>query len=205
MKKISHGTIAASLALAFCSAAMTTSFAMDPLCTRLKGATHVLTTIPFHLYMTETRSFTNPNMAKAAGQLGMGGTGQPEEISTVKDTYVMTDGKWVDMQTSFAAMESDKDTDEDTKKAMEGSTCKALPDEVMYGQPASVYVQSVPDLGIQTKLWISKTTNLPVRSDMTNDQGAMKVLTVSRYEYGGVQAPANAMTMKDMVKSRGGH
>lgn len=31
----------------------------------------------------------------------------------------------------------------------------------------------------------------------------MKQVTVARYEYSGVQAPANATTMKDMLKSRG--
>jgi hypothetical protein len=41
--------------------------------------------------------------------------------------------------------------------------------------------------------------------DMTNDQGAMKVLTVSRYEYSGVQAPANTITMQEMVKSSSAH
>jgi hypothetical protein len=75
---------------------------------------------------------------------------------------------------------------------------------VMYGQLASVYLRSTPALASEMKVWISKTTNLPIRTDMTNDQGAMKMLTVSRYEYAGVQAPARAMTMKDLVQSRGG-
>jgi len=193
----------ASLALAFCSAAMTPALAADPVCNQLKAATQVLRTKPFHLYMTETQSFSNAMMAKAAGQIGMGGTKQSEEISTGTDIYVMTGGQWIDMQTSFAAMEQDKDSDPDTQQALEESKCKALPDEVMYDQPSSVYLQSVPALGIETKLWISKTNHLPVRTDMTNDQGAMKMVTVSRYEYGGVQAPAHAMTMKDKVKSGG--
>jgi hypothetical protein len=204
MKKISCRTFGASLALACCTAAIAPALAMDPVCNQLKAATQVLRTMPFHTYMTETQSFTNPNMAKAAGQIGMGGTKQSEEISTGKNIYVMTDGKWIDMQTSFASMEQDKDSDPDTKKALEESKCKALPDEPMYGQPASVYLQSIPALGIETKLWISKSSTLPVRMDMTNDQGAMKMLMVSRYEYSGVQAPAHAMTMKDMVKSSGG-
>jgi hypothetical protein len=205
MNKISCRAFGASLTFAFCTAAVTPSFAMDPLCNQLKATAQALRTMPFHLYMTETQSFTNPNMAKAAGQIGMGGTKQSEEISTGKNIYVMSGGKWIDMQTSFATMEQDKDSDPDSKKAMEESKCKALPDEAMYGQSASVYLQSTPELGIETKLWISKTTKLPVRMDMTNDQGAMKMLTVSRYEYGAVQAPANAMTMKDWAKSSGGH
>ena len=177
---------------------------MDPVCNQVNAAAEMLRTKPFHMYMTETQSFSNPNMAKAAGQIGMGGTKQSEEISTGKNIYVMTRGKWIDMQTSFAAMEQDKDSDPETKKAMEESKCKALPDETMYGQAASVYLKSTPALGIETKLWISKITHLPVRTDITHNQGAMKLMTVARYEYSGVQAPANAKTMKDMLKSGGG-
>lgn len=204
MKNISCRTFGALLTLAFHAAVTAPALAADPVCKQLAAATQVLRTTPFHIYMTETQGFSNPNMARAAGQIGMGGTRESEEISTGKSIYVMTRGKWIDMQTSFAAMEQDKDSDPDTKKAMEESQCKALPDESMYGQPARVYLRSTPALGSEMKLWISKTTNLPIRVDMTNDQGAMKMLTVSRYEYGGVRAPAHAVTMKDMVQPGGG-
>lgn len=204
MKKKSCRAFGAWLTLAFCTAALTPALAMDPVCNQLNAAAQMLRTKPFHMYMTETQSFSNPNMAKAAGQIGMGGTRQSEEISTGTNIYVMTRGRWVDMQTSFAAMEQDKDSDPDTKKAMEDSKCKALPDETMYGQPTSVYLKSTPALGMETKLWISKITHLPVRTDITSNQGAMKQVTVARYEYSGAQAPANAQTMKDMVKSGGG-
>ena len=56
------------------------------------------------MFMTETQRVANPNMAKAADQIAMGGTKQSEEISTGKNIYVMSKGKWIDMQTSFAAM-----------------------------------------------------------------------------------------------------
>ncbi|HWG71520.1 MAG TPA: hypothetical protein VN692_19050 [Steroidobacteraceae bacterium] len=204
MEKNSYRAFGASLALACCTATVTPALAMDPVCNKLMAATQALTTKPFHMYTTKTRSFANPNMAKVAGQMGMGDTTQSEEVSTGKNIYVLTRGKWIDMQTSFAAMQQDKDSDPDTKKAMEQSKCKALPDETMYGQAAVVYLQSNPTLGIETKLWISKTTNLPVRTDITNKQGLMTQVSVARYEYSGVQAPANAMTMKDMVKSAGG-
>jgi hypothetical protein len=204
MKKISCLTYGALLALALYSAAITPAIATDPACNQIKAAMEVQRTRPLHIYMTETQSITNPNMARAAAQIGLGGTKHSEEISTGKNVYVMTDGKWIDMQTSFAAMEQDKDSDPDTKKAWEESRCKALPDEAMYGQSASVYLQTTPSQGIQMKIWISKSTNRPVRVDMTNDAGTMKILTVSRYEYSGVQAPAHVVTMEDMVKSRGG-
>jgi hypothetical protein len=203
MTKKSYPAFSTWLTLAVCTAAVTPALAMDPVCNQVNAGAEMLRTKPFHMYMTETQSFSNPNMAKAAGQIGMGGTKQSEEISTGKNIYVLTRGKWIDMQTSFAAMEQDKDSDPETKKAVEDSKCKALPDETMYGQAASVYLKSTPGLGIETKLWISKTTHLPVRTDITNNQGAMKQVTVARYEYSGVQAPANATTMKDMLKSRG--
>jgi hypothetical protein len=205
MKKIACRTLGASLMLGLCTAGITPALAADSVCQQLMAATQVLRTIPFHIYMTETQSFTNSTVAKAAGQIGMGGAKQSEEISTGKDIYVMTRGKWVDMQTSFAAMEQDKDSDADIKKAMEESSCKALPDEAMYGQPAKVYLRSTPALGSEMKLWISKTTNRPIRMDDTSHQGPMNMLTVSRYEYSGVQAPAHAMTMKELVQSSGGH
>lgn len=204
MEKNSYRVSGAWLALAFCSAAVTPALATDPVCNQLNAATQMLRTTPFHMYMTETQSFPNSNMAKVAGQIGMGGTKQSEEISTGKNIYVLNRGNWIDMQTSFSAMEQDKDSDPDTKKAMEESKCTALPDETMYGQAASVYLRSTPALGIETKLWISKSTHLPVRSDITHNQEAMKQVTVARYEYSGVQAPANAKTMKDMLKPKAG-
>jgi hypothetical protein len=205
MKSVSFGLTGASVTFVFCTAVVAPALAIDPVCNQVKTVMQVLRTTPMHIYMTETQNFANPTLAKSAGQLGMGGTKQSEEISTGKNIYVMTDGRWVDMQISFAAMQEDKDSDPDTEKAMEESRCKALPDEVMFGQPASVYLQSTPALGIETKLWISKATNRPVRTDMTNEGGAMKMLTVSRYEYSGVQAPAHSVTMAEMIKSKSGH
>jgi hypothetical protein len=206
MKNSSFPVLSASATFALCATVATPALALDPVCTQVKAVMQILRTTPMHIYMTETQTFTSAAMAKEAGQIGMGGTKQSEEISTAKSIYVMTDGKWVDMQTSFAAMETDKDSDPDTEKAMADAKCKALPDEVIFGQTTKVYVQSIPALGTETKLWISKATNRLVRSDMTNDGGgAMKIMTVSRYEYTDVQAPAHAVTMADMVKSKSGH
>jgi len=83
---------------------MAPALAADPVCNQLIAATQMLRTKPFHLYLTETQSFANAVVSKAAGQ-----------------------------------------------------------------------------------------------------QGPMKMLTVGRYEFSGVQAPAHAMTLKDMVHSTRGH
>jgi hypothetical protein len=195
---------ATGTALILAAASANPALAIDPVCIQLKSITQMLKNKPFHLYVTETKTFPNPKLATAAGQIGMGGTKQSEEISTGKDIYVFSGGRWIDMKTSFAAMTDDKESDPDAKKALEDSRCKVLADEIMYNQPTSVYLQSVPALGIETKMWISKSTHFPVRTDMTNDQGAMKILSVSRYEYDGVQAPDHAVTMQEVVKSAGG-
>jgi len=163
MKTMRFCVYAALATLASFTAGMNAALAADSVCNELKGSTLVLRTLPFHIYMTETQTFANSTLAKAGGQIGMGGTKPSEE-----------------------------------------SKCKALPDEVMYGQQARVYFRSSPALGIETKLWVSKSTNRPVRTDTTNDSGAMKILTVSRYEYGDVRAPVGAVTMAEMVKSKGG-
>ena len=154
------------------------------------------------MYMTQDRSFAHANLAKAASSIGLNGSKKSEEISTGKDIYVLHDGKWIDMQMSFADMEKDKDSDPDAKKAMESATCKQLPDETMYGQVTSVFLKNTPSLGIQSKIWVSKSTHLPVRADITNDQGTMKTVSSSRFEFGDIKAPAGAMSMRDMVKAR---
>jgi hypothetical protein len=116
-----YRVLGASLNFAFCAVAVMPALAADPACTPVNAAMLTLRTKPFHLFMTETRTYANPALAKAAGQIGLSGTKQSEEISTAKSTYVMTGGKWIDMQTSFAEMEMDKDTDSDTKKAMDAA------------------------------------------------------------------------------------
>lgn len=197
-------SVAGVLMVVPCLVAPKPALAMDPACAPLKSAMEAQRNRPFHMYMTQQRSFARANMTKAAATIGVAGSKNSEEISTGKDIYVLHDGKWIDMQTSFADMEKDKDADPDTKKAMESATCKQLPDETMYGQPSSVFVRNTPAIGIQTKLWISKSTHLPVRADITSDQGALKTVSSSRFEFGNVKAPAGAMTMKDMMKARSG-
>jgi hypothetical protein len=118
--------------------------------------------------------------------------------------------KWIDMQISFAEMAKpgDPDSDPDIKKAHEAERCKALPDEIVAGQAAAVYRAHNPELGVDTKIWISKSTHLPLKSELTNGAGgsAMSSFTVSTYDYNNVRAPAGAISMKQMVdKKRADH
>lgn len=137
--------------------------------------------------------------------MGMGGTKKSEEISTGKAVYVRHGNQWIDMQASFAGMMEHGDpNDPDVKKMREANRCKALPDETVAGPPAAVYQQHNPVLGIDTKIWISKSTHLPLKSEVTNKAAgpAMTSLTISTYDYKNVRAPTGAISMQQMMDDR---
>lgn len=180
------------------------ALAMDPACQPLIQSQRSMANTPVHIFMTETRSWSK-NLSGAAAGMGMGGAKTSQEISTGKDVYVMHGGKWIDMQTNFAEMTKQGDpSDPEIKKAQAGSRCTALPDETVAGQAAAVYQQHNPGLGIDTKIWISKSTHLPLKSEITNKAGgpAMTSFTVSTYDYNNVRAPAGAITMQQMINAR---
>ncbi|HLY06576.1 MAG TPA: hypothetical protein VKR31_12595 [Rhizomicrobium sp.] len=192
--------------LVCCSIALATpALALDPACQSLMQSQRSMANIPVHITLTETETWSN-RLSKAAASMGVEGTKKSEEISTGKDVYVMHDGKWIDMQTSFAGMASpgDLDNDPDIKKAREAERCTVLPDETVAGQTAAVYQAHNRQSGIDTKIWISKSTHLPLKSVITNRAGgpAMSSFTVSTYDYSNVRAPVGAISMKQMVDER---
>lgn len=178
------------------------ALAMDPACQPLIQSQRSMANTPVHIFMTETRSWSK-NLSGAAAGLGMGGSKRSEEISTGNAVYVLHDGKWIDMGASFAGAHGDPH-DPEIKKAQEGKRCHALPDEDVAGQPAAVYRENNPVLGIDTKIWISKRTHLPLKSEITNKAGgpAMTSVTVSTYYYNDVRAPAGAISMQQMIRER---
>ena len=179
----------------------TPALAMDPACQPLMQGQRSMANTPVHITMTETETWSK-KLSRAAAGLGAGGTKTSEEISTGKDVYVMQGGKWIDMQTNFAEMmkSGDVDSDPDIRKMRETERCSTLPDDTVAGQNASVYETHNPS-GIDTKLWISKSTHLPLKSEVTNKAGgpAMSTFTVSTYDYNNVQAPPSAISLKQMM------
>jgi hypothetical protein len=133
----------------------------------------------------------------------MAGAKASEEISTGKDVYVRTDNKWMDMQTNYAQMTkdaADAANDSDIKEMRDAEKCSQLPDDVAFGQLASVYQTSNCESGKTNKIWISKSSHLPLKSEMRNDSGPMKEFTSSRYEYTNAQAPTGTISMKQMIQ-----
>ena len=179
------------------------ALAMDPACQALIQSQRSMASRPVHIFMTETRTWSKP-LSKAAAGLDMSGAKKSEEISTGKALYVKHGAGWIDMQTSFAEMMKLGDpNDPDTKKELDGMQCKALPDETVSGQAATVYQEHSPS-GIDTKIWISKSTHLPLKSEITNKAGgpALTSFTVATYDYTNVLAPVGAMSMKQMMNAR---
>ncbi len=187
-----------------CAAFSTAALAMDPACQAEVQSQMNLAKTPVHMTMTETETWSK-NLSKAAASIGMGGTKTSEEISTGQDVYVRHGSKWIDMQTSFAEMAKLGDpNDPETKKEREAEQCQMLPDETVAGQAAAVYQARNPVSGIDMKIWVSKSTHLPLKSEMTNKAGgsAMSSFTVSSYDYKNVRAPVGAISMKQMVDGR---
>ena len=192
--------------LVCCGIALATPvLAFDAACRPVFQSQKSMADTPVHITLTETRTWSKA-LSRAAAGMGMGGTKTSEEISTGKHVYVSHGAQWIDMETSFAEMAKpgDPDDDPDTKKAREAERCSALPDETVAGQSASVYQARNPVSGIDTKIWISKSTHLPLKSEITNKAAgtAMSSFTVSTYDYNNVRAPIGAISMKQMVDER---
>lgn len=174
------------------------AFAMDPVCQQLMGMEKAMATTPFHIAMTKQESYRNQTLAKAGAQLGLAGAQRSEEISTVKDVYVLQKGKWIDMQMNFMQMSDPNDPD--VKKAHEAARCHMLPDAIVAGQPASGYEELNAPNGSDSKIWISKLSHLPLKSEIVIDTGPMTMITTSIYDYRNVSAPSGAITMQQMMQ-----
>lgn len=180
---------------------VTPALAMDPACQPLMQSQRNMANTPVHITLTETETWSK-NLSRAAASIGASGTKKSEEISTGKGVYVRHGEKWIDMQMSFSEMAKMGDpNDPDIKKASEAARCKALPEETVAGLTAAVYQEHNPESGIDTKIWISKSTHLPLKSEITNKAAgaAMSSFTVETYDYKNVQAPVGAISMKQMM------
>lgn len=81
--------------------------------------------------------------------------------------------------------------EQDNIKSAKVYTCRRLPDEVLDGASVAVYTahSETPDVGkTDAKVWLSKTTGLPVRADSDMDTGTKRHLSV-RYDYANITAP----------------
>jgi hypothetical protein len=111
-----------------------------------------------------------------------------ESIATADAMFVKVGGAWK------KSPMSPKDTLAQQQENIRDTTvasCKALPNEAVNGQAALVYQAHYEqkDMGASdAKVWLSKTTGLPLRTDVSLQAG-QKVSVVTTFDYDHITAP----------------
>ncbi len=117
------------------------------------------------------------------------GAAPAEAIATSDAMYVKNKGVW---EKSPLRMQAMRAMQEENIRRAKSTACTALPDEVVNGTPATVWHAHYEDadLGVsESKVWISKATGLPLRTDVSVQAG-QKTSVVSVFDYDHIMAPA---------------
>lgn len=172
----------------FAGATVTALVAAAPLsaqsgsCSQLLATSMKLYDAPYHMYMVDS--------AQTDARLNGGKPTVSEAISTGGVTYFLVRGTWRKSPIGPADYKkSQQDADAANKP-----TCTHVRDESVNGEAASVWhSHSVTEVGTSdTDMWISKSRNVLLKSDIRMDVGGNmgKSHIMSRYEYTNVRAPA---------------
>ena len=150
----------------------------DP-CDVVLNASKKVPLTPVHLYMTETS--VGRATPRESEMIYTGGANGP--------VYLKMNGKW--QKSPISAAELTKTRDEAAESVKH--SCRYLRDEAVNGEPASVYEthSDSDDVKIDSKMWISKSRNQPLRYEMDMDSGGKmgKSHQSVRYDYNAVTAP----------------
>ena len=165
------------------------AFSLAPLraadtCDTIAGATAKIWEIPVHIYSNQTFSL-RAIPARSSESIYIGGI-----------VYVMVKGNWTRSRLTIAQL---KAAQEEGKKDTAKPSCRYLRDEAVDGESAAVYASHQEGDGFKTDvtLWISKSRNVPLRSEIDTDTGVAgnsngKSHSSIRYDYRNVQPPAGA-------------
>lgn len=171
---------AAALACLFTALFLAPLHAADT-CDTIAGATAKLWEVPVHMYINQTFSF-HAIPASSSESVYVGGA-----------VYVMVKGKWTRSRVSIAQLKAAR---EEGKKDTPKPSCRYLRDEAVDGEPAAVYATHQEGDGFKTDvtLWISRSRNVPLRSESDMDTGEAgnsngKSHSSMRYDYKNVQPP----------------
>ena len=147
-------------------------------CDTIASASAKIWEIPVHIYINQTFSFS-ALPARSSESIYVGGA-----------VYVMGRGKWSRSPVTIAELKSSQD------KGQPKPICRYLRDEAVDGEPAAVYAAHRDGDGFKSDLtlWISKSRNLPLRSETDMDSGVgansnEKSHSSMRYDYKNVQPP----------------
>lgn len=149
-------------------------------CAAVYAALGKLATTPNHQFMA-TRSDTHP------------GVGSDEVIVTRDAMYVQVKGQW--HAHAYNGAESRRQIEQGARTAPD--RCLHVRDESVDGVAASLYQTQNADgdgSSVDTQLWISSATGLPLRQRIDVDVGGKqgKSSTEVRFDYSDVVAPAGA-------------
>ncbi len=161
-------TLAASLGCAQSFAAT-----LSPTCKTVMDASDRQYTTPVHLYMARVGSTS-------------------ESIVTGDAMYIQVKGKW---RRSPMAPKGMLEMRRDVVKDAKSFVCQRVRDESVNGESAAVYsMSSETDDGDHSdgQIWISKSRNLPLKSETNLSSDGEKTHTSIRYDYSNVHAPAGA-------------
>ncbi|MBL6616153.1 MAG: hypothetical protein ISP49_18935 [Reyranella sp.] len=168
----------AVLALGVVTLGMSSSVvcADDAACEAVLAAIVKQTTVPVHQKITiETAAV--PGRAIQSEIIHLNGT-----------FYTQSHGQWT--ASPYDAAKAAGNVRQAMLKAEH--SCTRLGSEPVDGQPAELYgVKSKSaSSASEAQIWISSATGLPLRHNVTMDQGANQVKSEVRYEYANVRAPA---------------
>jgi hypothetical protein len=147
-------------------------------CDAVTSATLKVFQGPAHLYTTRTAG-VNGGKARNSETIYLNGA-----------TFVMANGRW--QKSPVTARDMLEAKKENEQKA---GTCARVRDEAVSGEAATLYKihNQTPDETVDTEIWISKSSGLPLKAinDLDVGGGALgKSHTEIRYEYTNVTAPA---------------
>jgi hypothetical protein len=131
------------------------------------------------------RVATTPHHAVATSSKLSGVT---ESIMAGDTNYFKYHGVW---KKSPLSPKDNLEREQDNIKNARVYTCRRLPDELLDGASVAVYTahSETADVGTtDAKLWISKATGLPLRTDSDIDVGTKQHLSV-RYDYANIKPP----------------
>jgi hypothetical protein len=131
---------------------------------------------------------TTPHHAVATGSELREAT---ESIMAGDTNYFKYHGVW---KKSPLSPKDNLEREQDNIKNASVYNCRRLPDELLDGALVAVYTahSETPDVGTtDAKLWISKASGLPLRTDSDLDTGTKQHLSV-RYDYANIKAPSVA-------------
>ncbi|HEY0784116.1 MAG TPA: hypothetical protein VGE98_16785 [Thermoanaerobaculia bacterium] len=155
------------------------ALAADASCQPAIDALRKQSDTPHHAFMTETAQFRGDKPEHT------------ESISIGSAYYLLVRGRWRSVPQASQVIRQEMMKDQGDAKSR---SCSHVRDEAVGGEAAAVYrIQDLNEAGkVDSTLWVSRRTGLPLRQDIDLDVGGSKGKSHRsiRYDYTDVKPPA---------------